>query len=447
MMGKIYSKLLVVVLAVVLSISVIAVSSYAWIVLSSNPAVEGIEIAIGGGNTILVAADMTEEVDGVVYHYPGHFSDKLNFSRHPSYAYLSGVGGLTPVSTADGINWFLPTYYDSTDDEVRNGLIPNGQIKDITDFKLDSFLEHANLPASDKEKIAEGSYIYLDFWVVSPGEDYTLRVSTGEDSGGSFLIDLMEPVATQDGYTLVNVANTTSASARVGFLVSADTLTSENMQRYEASPYHDERYTSLRGSYFNPGDGYSYTGTSRFTIYEPNGDSHPGSPQDGSYLFTRPIALAGDRIVEVGVFDILTVQKKSTWSGETGMASQIEQRFQTALRGMTDLDSLTAEEISDEFYNDYLQGQLSPYVTKGDFIKRSSELAGFNSLVSEDNLATLESGGATEDVAIIQLEKNIPQRIRMFVWLEGQDVDCVDSDLLARFALNIELAGSNAAEE
>ena len=42
---------------------------------------------------------------------------------------------------------------------------------------------------------------------------------------------------------------------------------------------------------------------------------------------------------------------------------------------------------------------------------------------------------------LIKLERNVPQRIRMFIWLEGQDVDCVDSVRSSNFAVNIELAG------
>jgi hypothetical protein len=55
----------------------------------------------------------------------------------------------------------------------------------------------------------------------------------------------------------------------------------------------------------------------------------------------------------------------------------------------------------------------------------------------------VENAGATDDVYIIQLERNVPQRIRMFIWLEGQDIDCVDSVNSARFAVNIELAGGS----
>ena len=52
--------------------------------------------------------------------------------------------------------------------------------------------------------------------------------------------------------------------------------------------------------------------------------------------------------------------------------------------------------------------------------------------------------GATDDVYIVKLEKNVPQRIRLFIWLEGEDVDCVNSASASAFAFRIELAGSNA---
>ena len=111
-MNKIYLKLIAISMTLILSVTVVGMSSYAWLVLSGNPTVTGIQIAIGGGNTILVAPDMTTVVDGATYHYPGPFSDTMNFSRYDSYAYLNDLAGLTPVSTADGVNWFLPEYYD-----------------------------------------------------------------------------------------------------------------------------------------------------------------------------------------------------------------------------------------------------------------------------------------------------------------------------------------------
>ena len=56
-------------------------------------------------------------------------------------------------------------------------------------------------------------------------------------------------------------------------------------------------------------------------------------------------------------------------------------------------------------------------------------------------MGSLKLSGATESTAIVRLEKNVPQRIRMFVWIEGQDVDCTGAEAVD-FAISVELAGS-----
>jgi hypothetical protein len=57
-------------------------------------------------------------------------------------------------------------------------------------------------------------------------------------------------------------------------------------------------------------------------------------------------------------------------------------------------------------------------------------------------MTTVERAGATIDTCIAQLEKNVPQRIRMFVWIEGQDVDCIGSKGDISFTMGVEFAGS-----
>ena len=54
----------------------------------------------------------------------------------------------------------------------------------------------------------------------------------------------------------------------------------------------------------------------------------------------------------------------------------------------------------------------------------------------------IPQANANESSTIVTLERNTPQRIRMFIWLEGQDADCVSSTAVSSFALRIELAGS-----
>lgn len=438
-MKKIYTKLIAITLALALSAVMLVMSSYAWYVISSSPELEGIQLTIGGGSTILVAADMTVEQDGELLHYPANFSSTLNFSVHESYRYLHGLSALTPVSTADGKNWFIPVYYDLGDAQVLDGEVLSGTLKPIGEYILDTSLSYANLTEEDAEKASYGNYICLDFWVVSPGDDYTLRISTGDNSSGSFVIGLQEAAVSETGgYTLVDSSTDASECVRVGFLVDTESVSEAAYAAYEKSSSHSSQYTSLRGSFADDA-------ASRFTIYEPNADSHnvSGQAEDGAYSITTPIGLLGGRRVYTDIRDRLTVQLASSWAltalEETTI---IEQQFQTAAAGQT-VQSL--EDLTNEFYLEYLDGQVSPYVSQGRFIKTTSSLYnaadGFG--LAAQSLQTLTTAGATDDVYIVQLEQNVPQRIRLFIWLEGEDVDCVNSASSSAFAFSIELAGSN----
>lgn len=450
-MSKIQIKLITVALALVLSVSVVVASSYAWLVLSANPVATGIQVAIGGGNTILVAPDVKAVGDdGTVYHYPGAFTDSMNFATQSAYSYLNEIGNLNPVSTVNGIDWILPTYYSGSDAEVQQGSVPSGTLKDISEFYVDSELAYANLSADQKDAIHKGHYVYLDFWVASPGGDYKLRVSTGVDEpdGGSFVIDLQEPVQTDSGYTLKNTEGSAASTMRIGFLANDLILTDNTMVLYKNSAAYDERFNCLKGMYQEPNTGTVYLDANRFTIYEPNGDYHPSSTAtDGTYVETKPLAYVQGRIIEQSTCGNLTVQKKNTWrAAEPGSdGTAIEQRFQTGLFAGT-WNDLDAGEMANAFYGKYLQGQISPYVQTGAFVQRTgnlyTELTTHLGAVPADILAA-ENKGATDDVYIIELERNVPQRIRIFIWLEGQDVDCVDSVSSSRFAVNIELASGD----
>ncbi|MBR3960623.1 MAG: hypothetical protein IKK13_00225, partial [Clostridia bacterium] len=105
------------------------------------------------------------------------------------------------------------------------------------------------------------------------------------------------------------------------------------------------------------------------------------------------------------------------------------------------------KEMANGFYRDYLGYQCGTLLEKGAFIKRTNDLiraADKNGIVDPELFSGISSAGATDDVVIIELEKNVPQRIRMFVWTEGQDVDCSNTKASGGILLNLELAGSNS---
>lgn len=455
-MKKTLLKLSAAAMSLVLAVTVTVVASYAWVTLSESPSVQGIQIAIGGGNTILLAADMVESENGVEYHYPGAFSDTLNFSQYEAYDFLSELGGLAPVSTADGVNWFLPDYYDGEDEEVLSGEAQRGQIKPAVEFMRENDLAHANLTAEEKELIAQGSYVCLDFWVVSPNADYQLRVSVGDDGTGSFLIGLMEPVQVdtngdgiEDALTLTAPAAGAAASARVGFLTNEERLSSEEMLRYLRSVGYNSQYNALKGTYAPKGVGTSGGADSRFTIYEPNGLLHAKEEQNGTYLVTRPLGVAGGVVQQMNISDRVTVQGNNTWLLNADQSGPfVEQVFQTAFAGQ-DFRDLIQRDLMGEFYGEYLQQQVAPYVHAADFVKSTSNLYSLESqgTVGAGNVEVAGFAGATDDVYIVELEKNTPQRIRMFVWLEGLDSDSVNIAEASGFALNLELAGSTIQDE
>lgn len=255
-------------------------------------------------------------------------------------------------------------------------------------------------------------------------------------------MDLPQPKLQGDTWTLASPEHSAAAAVRVGFLANSNRITDDTMVYYQSSTNFDARYLSLMGTYSEP-DSAPYTQGNRFTIYEPNADYHPAeTAADGSYVTTNPITLVNGVASEVSVSDRLTVQKTSRWlnAENTGKGTIIEQIFHAAALGMK-LDGLESEVVADKFYNDHLQGQIAPYVQKGEFITRTSDLYKFGTTVAPWEMDTLDSAGATDDVYIIKLERNVPQRIRMFIWLEGQDVDCVDSARSSSFVVNIEFAG------
>ncbi len=442
-MKKIYPKLIAMGILLSLSISVVAMASYAWMVLSSSPVVSGIQVAIGGGNTILVAPDMTAaDPDGDILHYPGPFRDKMNFRQWDSYAYLQKIGTLMPVSTVNGVDWFLPSYYTSNDEEVVKGYASSGMLKPLSEFKMDSELSHANLVrdgGEEEDKMRQGHYAYLDFWVVSPNADFTLRIATGDESSGTFVIDLLEPVRSGDGYTLQYPKGTASSTVRIGFQANPYQLIDGSMEAYTQTTAFDDRFTSLRGMYPEPNSGTAYFDEQTFIIYEPNANSHPHDADlDGQYVITEPIGWVNGSAQTVNIREQVTAQNSSLWiKSETGYA--LEERFQTAIFNYKDqISSLSAEEIGNLFYNQYLQGQIYPYIDKAEFYPDTNTL-----YANAENPDAIKMSTVTEDAEIIDLQQGIPQRIRMFIWLEGQDVDCVDMASKCAFAVNIELAGGN----
>lgn len=440
-MKKTLMKLSAVGILALIALVVTVVSTFAWYSVSGTPELGGLQLNIGGSNTILIAPDITLVTEDGTVHYPGTFSDSLNFAQLSSYSYLKDIVSLTPVSTADGIHWFFPG--DGTEDGVSG-------------FLMDDTYRYANLSALPDDDAVHGSYVMMDFWVMAP-MDCSLRVSYGDADNGSYVVSLPYPEKNADGeFVLGTPSDILPACVRVGFLVDTRTQRDGSMSAYTASSSFDEAVNHLKGVYGESGEEWDYYPT-QFTIYEPNADVHSGESvysitadgsvyrpcEDGSYVKTYPVGYVDGAAQVVDVTDRTTVQTATRWTEENGslLVQQLFETFMLGEEGATDPLALFQE-----FSSRYLGYSGDAYLEKGTFIEETSDLSSVcdgDGVVKADRLNKLHTSTATEDVVIVELERNVPQRIRMFVWIEGQDVDCANVIAASGLMINLELAGSN----
>lgn len=378
--GKPILKITAAVLLVLAAASLVGAATYAWHILSVAPEAGGMQITIGAAKVIQVAPDVTA-ADGS--HAPGTFGDTLDITKDANYGYLNGLAGLTPVSTADGVHWYLPQYGDAADG-----------MEEPTAFTEDENLAHANLPAEQAAAAQEGSYYYMDFWVSAP-EDFNLRLAAGDSkSAGSYALTLPLPQKSAEGVWTLSYDDAGLAAQkclRLGFQTGLDS---------------DE-------------------GTS-FLIYEPN-----GTDGGGTYKVTTPRSAAGETD---DIRGHLTVQQTSQW--KPGSLNNAFARFVKSAD--TDLLNMEALAVARQFYTKALRGQYRPYVTSGQFYQRAADL-----YENAENAENAPISGAATDGVILRLKANEPQRIRLFVWLEGQDADCINDAQNALLGIHLELAGSD----
>lgn len=377
--GKPILKITAAVLLVLAAASLVGAATYAWHILSVAPEAGGMQITVGAAKVIQVAPDVT--ADGS--HAPGTFGDTLDITKDANYDYLNGLAGLTPVSTADGVHWYLPQYGDAADG-----------MEGPTAFTEDENLAHANLPAEQAAAAQEGSYYYMDFWVSAP-EEFNLRLAAGDSkSAGSYALTLPLPQKSAEGVWTLSYDDAGLAAQkclRLGFQTGLDS---------------DE-------------------GTS-FLIYEPN-----GTDGGGTYKVTTPQSAAGETD---DIRGHLTVQQTSQWKPES-----LNNAFtQFAESADTDLLNMEALAVARQFYTKALRGQYRPYVTSGQFYQRAADL-----YENAENAENAPISGAATDGVILRLKANEPQRIRLFVWLEGQDADCINDAQNALLGIHLELAGSD----
>lgn len=253
--NKIKTKLFFTALSLTVALVLLVGASYAWFTISTNPEISGMRVNIYSKRTLLISDEQTPgENNAWVEHID--VSDKLGFYNQ-----------LVPVSTWDGIHWYIPTYKLSTSDNNQGTLNnPNRFIVDTTPentyankllFDLDllptgstqvngtrlgsKYILDANLTATELTGTARleaeklGYYLYTDLWLKTEENqtDVRLSIPVNQDgrSGaasrkdlegwfGTYVLPQIE-IDTSDN-SVHSLSNGSETAFRVGFLFYGD---------------------------------------------------------------------------------------------------------------------------------------------------------------------------------------------------------------------------------
>ena len=379
-MGDKVNKLILSGIGLLLSVLLVSASTYAWFAISTNPEVTGITVSIADATGFL----------------PFQFSLNGESSWTTTLDLSSGMDAdnvLRPISTYDGVNWFIPTY---------NAI---GAVSGFSHIPESMVEGYCNTNDSDTNY-----FVYQDIYVrtvSTEANSFSVRLSNplatsdlqDEENYGTYV--LSNPQKDSDGNIVLDDAMTV---LRIGFQVYDDVVTVDE----------DGNETT------------TYVKESTFYIYEPNADARSDDLTDMlgdtvndqvQYIYeegetTSTAEKYSDNYSDGAVYDTQVPIEADNVNGfvlktvgddtDTVLIQQKESSWDTdALKDASTYDSTYIETI-------------------GDFIGDVPEMT------------TITIGEV--------------KMIRIYFWLEGQDIDCWNQIVEGNLFANLEFTGT-AVEE
>ncbi len=441
-MGKIRPKLILVSSMLAMSVVLLVTASMAWFTLSTAPEITGIQVSLYAKHSLLVSRDGT------------NFSQSINISDA-----FEGLAPLKPVSTANGIDWFMPAY-------TADGML------DLENFRLATLEDNANVSIKNLignelfEAENRGYFVYTDFYLATDLEE-GCTVSLSVPKGSELLDQWEKDQGLYGSYALANYAidkhnqvatidNNAQTALRIGFLIKETDKDGNPTTRFVIyEPNADQRSDpALKPFDPNPAEGsvwneYYVSGfqllpNANYVAVEGMSPLDPNNPKFLNYI----------RNSYIPTYPIGWVEKKEEVENEDGTTTEIV----TQVPGLVTLDHENlliqfAGQWNDQAVREVIrEGGIpnSNHVSMfGRFIKNNLDVLGklnqhgiydFNSTVTTD----LASGNFIVNLPPPDEEGNlVGVEIRMFIWLEGQDADCWNDIASGSFLVNLEFAAQS----
>ena len=423
----------------------LAGATFAWFAISTAPEISGISVSIGGAETILLALDNPDVINKNTLDYRTTVSLNDIFSSYTA---------LTPVSTADLVNWYLPTYDLQT-----------GNLNPASEFILDNSLTFANkyryktmygkiVYAVDGQLTTEnvtssgrisldsaamltgydlftaessGMYVYADVWMKTTAEEgcdvrlsfphYGVETAANGNEMDGFFGTYVLPklgIATDEDTgeeTLRSLSNNAETSVRIGMQIFGNAVSENEAERNTVTEWYIYEPNADRRSNLNRKPVIQSTGMSQHVL-----DYRPEEILSGGYYNrTQPIGGGASPAVRELDYAHLITQAGCGWNLED------EALAETVRKGKL------PNSCNLKYFGAFVPGAEIESAMNG------SKNCAYPAAAPEDNCVSQ---------VLFRLEYDKPVRIRFFVWIEGQDVDCWNDIASGDFMVNLEFAGS-----
>jgi len=422
-MNQMKMKLILSLSGILLGLAMIAGASYAWFSISVKPEVRTL--------TIKVDPMKDQRPFDLSINYAGDeeaatWTNELILEE--LFAESKNYGFLRPISTADGEHWYLPTYSAA------------GHVNGFREVLFDKVANQVYTTDGDEDY--SNYLMYVDFWVRNRQDEKYDLLLNNPDSGttleaseqyyGTYV--LWAPKESEDGTAKTwmkdangnLIDNDAMASTRIGFTMLEDIVDDGTPTKCEEEFYIYEPNGDMRSSKFteylnNAQDNGSAAKTMSHLEYifseNTNGSIKVGDyeetylPEDGSFYTTMVPKYKSN--TEWELVDIkselgkrVLSQKKSGWN-------------EAALKDMEDDTRITSKALD--------RSKLGALGNTG--------------TADANGVASFTANSTADRSAVTSIEGGAIKKIRMFIWLEGQDIDCWNQIADGRIFVNLEFFG------
>lgn len=400
-----FNKLIMSVVGLLISAVLLTTATFAWFAISTTPEIRGVTVSVASIDGFL---PFQMSLDGE------NWTTELNIS-----ALLQEANVLRPISTYDGDTWYI-----SSADAF-------GSITTFLELNDSNLSSYANTGNSDTNYLA-----YVDIYVTSNNvsdDEFTIVLSNPSDEEniqddesnyGTYV--LFEPEEDEDGNLNVNDA---MAAFRIGF------------QFYEVANEATDEETEEDDTISVAEMDFQEEGS--FYIYEPNADMRSGDFQDyldelgadDSDTSVTYIYGEGTDGVQVSEYSVLNTDYHYTSVPVPADTASGYTLIEVGTETVEELEGASDTEIDVEKEVTLIRQTTSAW--SSDVLNQSSYAT-----YAYDSTDVAVIGEFYEDTPVMStIEVGEIKKIRIYFWIEGQDIDCWNQIAGGNIYANLEFTG------